>query len=164
MDRILCPAAARLVTTMIYLLLPTGVTTAAGETVNVVPVPVSVESSNGQFVITPSTRVLAQGEAATEASKLIDTLAPAMGHRLKLVETAPEGRNCIRLELESSLKEQFGDEGYELEVTARSIVIRAVKPAGLFYGIQTEGRWNPVVSALCAHHRPSSFQMARTID
>jgi len=137
MDRVLCAAVARLVTTMICLLLPAGVITYGTETVNIVPMPVSVESSDGQFVVTPSTQVLARGEAAAEASKLIESLAPAMGHRLRLIERASEKQNLIRLELESSLTERLGDEGYELEVTVASVTIRAAKRPGLFYGIQT---------------------------
>jgi hexosaminidase len=109
----------------------------AGETAKVVPVPVSIEDGDGSFGITPTTQVLAAGGARTEASKLIDSLAPALGFRLKLVDRTSDLENSILLELESPRKELLGEEGYELEVTARSIVIRAVKPAGLFYGIQT---------------------------
>ena len=31
----------------------------------------------------------------------------------------------------------LGDEGYELAVSSEAIVIRALEPAGVFYGIQT---------------------------
>ena len=82
MDRVLCAAVARLVTTMICLLLPAGVITYGTETVNIVPMPVSVESSDGQFVVTGSTQVLARGEAATEASKLMARPAAATNYFL----------------------------------------------------------------------------------
>ena len=137
MNKTVCETTVRLVAAIICLCAPGGAAAGVSGTVKVIPLPVSVENGIGYFAITPSTPVLARGEAAMEASKLISTLAPAMGGRLKLVERAPEGQNCIRLELESSLEERLGDEGYELEVTVRSVTIRAAKPAGLFYGIQT---------------------------
>ncbi len=55
------------------------------ETVNIIPLPVSVEQSSPGapgFVIRASTRFVAEKDAAVEASKLIDVLAPAMGFRL----------------------------------------------------------------------------------
>ncbi len=113
----------------------------ARERISVIPLPVSVEHNDGSFVITPSTPVVAGDNAAGEASKLIDALAPAMGHRLKLVkDLSTAGANDyspLQLKLDSSLGDRLGEEGYELDVTARSVTVRAVKPAGLFYGIQT---------------------------
>jgi hexosaminidase len=112
-------------------------TSATVETAKVIPLPVRVEGRAGSFVITPSTQVIAREAASIEASKLIAALGPAMGYRLKLVERPANVENAIRLEIESSLKDQVGEEGYELDVTTGSIVIRAAEPAGLFYGIQT---------------------------
>ena len=107
------------------------------ETVSVIPLPVSIEQRDGSFLVTQSTCVAATGDAATEASKLIDMLAPAMGYRLKLIEDLPAGENGIHLKIEPSLEGRLGAEGYELEVTTQSVAIRAGGPAGLFYGIQT---------------------------
>lgn len=148
MDRLVCRTVARVIATIVCVYLwqsyPAIRATAnnAAETTNVVPLPVSVENRDGSFVITPSTQVVAQDNIAAEASKLINTLAPAMGYRLKLL-VSPDFigiENSIQLRIEPSLINPLGFEGYELEVTpARrgSIMIRAAKPAGLFYGIQT---------------------------
>ena len=106
-------------------------------TVHVIPQPVSLEVHDGLFRFTIGTQVLASAEAKAEAFKLLDYLTPAMGYRLSLVEDSSTVENVIRLQIESSLKEQLGEEGYRLEVTTPSIVIRAARPAGLFYGIQT---------------------------
>src|SRR5699024_6792018 len=43
----------------------------------------------------------------------------------------------IRLELNQTPDQTIGDEGYRLSVTPQKIIIRANKPAGLFYGIQS---------------------------
>lgn len=110
---------------------------AAGRTSSVVPIPVSVEHRDGFFLIGPSTPVVAEDSAVAEASKLIAALAPAMGYRLRLADDSRTPQAGIRLDIESSLAHELGNEGYRLEVSSRSIVIRAGRAAGLFYGIQT---------------------------
>jgi alpha-N-acetylglucosaminidase len=114
-----------------------GATTGAAERINLVPLPVSLEPGDGSFLITESTCVSATGEAAPEAARLVDVLAPAMGYRLQLLADSPEAKNSIQLRIDPALESRLGAEGYELHVTAQSIVLRAGKPAGLFYGIQT---------------------------
>ncbi len=126
---------ARLTVTMLGLCL--WVVVAAGETISIIPLPVSLEQQDGSFLVTSSTGVVAQGPAANEAAKLVEALAPALGYRLKLVQDSPTAKDSIQLKIEPSLRDRLGEEGYELEATADAIVIRAAAPAGLFYGIQT---------------------------
>ena len=108
----------------------------AGELVSIIPQPVSIEFDDGYFLIGPETRIVAEKEAATEAAKLIDALAPAMGFRLNLADASQRRAGSIVMELEKN-QSKLGEEGYSLRVTPRRILIRAQKPAGLFYGIQT---------------------------
>jgi len=103
----------------------------------VVPKPTALGQHGGRFCLTSRTRVVAQGEARAEAVKLIDYLAPAMGYRLKLSEDSSSVVDSIHLRLEPSSRDRLGQEGYELEVKQRSILVVAAEPAGLFYGIQT---------------------------
>jgi len=110
----------------------------AGEpSVCIIPQPVQLEPGEGQFRFTPETHVVAGGAARAEAVKLIDYLAPAMGFRLQLVEDARHREETVQLRVEPSMEDRLGQEAYELEVTGKSVVIRAGKPAGLFYGIQS---------------------------
>ncbi len=121
----------------------------ARPTVNVIPKPVSVEYAEGFFTITPSTQVVAEANAAAEAAKLIDALAPAMGFRLSLSGGAKRAMGTIVVGAGLSARpgqphgvaptdlSKLGDEGYTLRVTPSSILIEAKEPAGLFYGIQT---------------------------
>lgn len=122
----ICPAAER-----------------TSELVSVIPQPVSIEYDFGYFQIGPKTLIVAENEAATEASKLVDALAPAMGVRLSLSDTSKRRRGSITLELEKGLS-KLGDEGYTLRVIPRRILIRAKQPAGLFYGIRTLRQLLPV--------------------
>src|SRR5438445_632104 len=67
--------------------------------------------------------------------QLTDWLAPATGYHLP-VRAAGGVARTISLRLDSSLA-PLGDEGYQLSVTARQITIRARRPAGAFYAIET---------------------------
>jgi hexosaminidase len=101
-----------------------------------VPLPVTVDWREGAFTMTATTGVAAEGDAAVEARKLTDALAPALGFRLRLMEQ-PAERDCITLTLDASVRERLGEEGYELEVGREKVTLRAAGPAGLFYGNQT---------------------------
>ncbi|MBA7650130.1 Beta-hexosaminidase [subsurface metagenome] len=113
--------------------------------VGVIPRPVSVEYSEGFFTITPATRVIAEDKAATEALKLIDKLAPAMGFRLELATRSQPQDRVIKFELNNKLS-KIGGEDYTLNVSTKSILIRAAQPAGLFYAIQTLRQLLPVAA------------------
>lgn len=105
--------------------------------VSVIPAPVACEQREGGFVVTPTTRVVAEGDAAAEATGLIDSLAGAMGFRLGMGNGVSSGSNAIVLRVEPSLKDRLGQEGYELDVATSAIRIQAAGRAGLFYGVQT---------------------------
>jgi hexosaminidase len=125
-----------LVTLACLFFAPATVTGSYSENTNIIPIPVSTEQRNGFFVFRPSIRVIAQNEAQAEASKLIDALAPAMGYRLKLASQARPKARAVKLSLDEQLS-QLGLEGYILDVSTKQILIRARRPAGLFYGIQS---------------------------
>ena len=105
-------------------------------TICIIPDPVVLKLGEGRFRFGPETRVDAAGVAKTEAGKLIDYLAPAMGYRLKLAEDGAD-QNAIVLSIDAALKKQLGEEAYKLDVSPKRIDIRAAEPAGLFYGVQT---------------------------
>jgi len=108
----------------------------AAGAVNVIPAPVSIEQGEGSFVLTPATRIVAQGPAWIEASKLIEALSPATGFVLRGAASQPQEGSVIGLELDETAG-NLGDEGYTLEVARDRVTMVAQEPAGLFYGIQT---------------------------
>ena len=106
-------------------------------TPSIIPQPVEMIIGSGSFVIQPDTQIVAKDDAAAEASKLVDALAPATGFRLKRIDAITQEDNLIILSLDSSLQDKLGDEGYSLGIKVNRVELKAFKPAGLFYGIQT---------------------------
>ena len=106
---------------------------------NVIPEPQSVElSGKPAFVLDKNTRIVyAEGCAEMErnARFLQDYVEKNIGLRL-LVSTnfAKPQANSIVLALDKNIN---GDEAYKITVDKKYITISALKPAGLFYGIQT---------------------------
>lgn len=113
------------------------VTSASAEaTVTIIPRPSEITIGRGDFLIDPSTVIVAAGPACEEAATLADSLQPALGRRLNVLKAAEPGVHAIRLVLERQAAD-LGAEGYRLDVTPNTVEIRAAEPAGLFYGGQT---------------------------
>jgi len=115
----------------------------------VIPNPVSMEVREGVFRLNKNTRIVyehgAHG-AESVAEYVASVLRPSTGYAFSVVagpgdETAVD--NAVLLSTRTADK-KLGNEGYELEVTAKKIVISAPQPAGLFYGVQTLRQMLPV--------------------
>jgi len=100
---------------------------------DLVPRPLKLEKGEGQFTIRAGARIIAVGDAVTEARKLRDYLRPATGYEMPIQS---EGKGAITLALDPGAQ-ALGPEGYQLQVTQDGIQIKALKPTGLFYGIQS---------------------------
>ncbi len=103
----------------------------------IIPRPVEMRVNEGRFAFSDRTRVVAEGEAAAEARKLIDALEMAFGRRLELEPGAADAPDAIRLRIDRALQRELGAEGYRLRVRADGIDMAAARPAGLFYAVQT---------------------------
>ncbi|HEY6900257.1 MAG TPA: family 20 glycosylhydrolase [Puia sp.] len=102
-----------------------------------IPVPVSQQQKSGVFVL-PRSIVI----EAHDPQSLGNTLQDLKGHLsiptgYTVTTTASNSGATIRLILNTSADSQLGAEGYTLDVSPRTIQIRANQPAGLFYGVQT---------------------------
>ncbi|MGF6823054.1 hexosaminidase [Microbacterium sp. ZKA21] len=94
-----------------------------------VPLPSSVTTGPGAFVLTPATRIVIADGADAAASALSDHLAELTGLRPETTEGEPVAGDIV---LRATAAE---DEAYRLETTDRVEI--AGSAAGLFYGIQT---------------------------
>ena len=109
---------------------------------NIIPRPVSMKPSSGEFRLDGTTKVYhltGDAEAARLAEGLSRRLSTATG--LPVGATAsdrgvhPPG--AILLMLNSKPDTSLGDEGYRLSVTTAAVTVKANRHAGLFYGIQS---------------------------
>jgi hexosaminidase len=106
--------------------------------VSVIPKPTTVVRSQGTFEIGPQTSVRVSEDTRDVGDYLCGLLRPATGYGLPLTE-GPVGSAVPDAILLTTLgaDDELGDEGYVLAVTPEAIVVRAPRPAGLSYGVQT---------------------------
>jgi hexosaminidase len=106
-----------------------------------IPKPLKTELLDGEFVLTPSTRLYTAtnnpNEIAT-AKQLIQSTKNAMGFELQIInQSIAPGNNDIIIHLDPA-REHLGTEGYELDVTpSHAVKLTAAGKAGLFYASQS---------------------------
>jgi len=94
------------------------------------PSPQEYKSMNGAYTISGNTGISSDPLFAKEAGYLIDELDRLLIAKPSIKLGVPQG-----IVLKRDLK--IADEGYELSVSDKGIVIAASTPAGAFYGIQS---------------------------
>jgi len=104
--------------------------------VAVIPRPLHVTRGRSAFLLTPGTVIVTDRATRDIGYQLADWVAPATGYRLRVAGAPGAAAHTIVLRLDPSLT-RLGDEGYQLAVTARQITIRARRPAGAFYAVET---------------------------
>ena len=124
-----------------------GVGTAAAQTsesaLSVIPRPARMTRGSSAFVITAGTVVATDRATRQVGHQLVDWLAPATGYRLAVAAAGGSAARVISLRLDPSLA-RLGEEGYRVSVTRTRITIRAFRPAGAFYAVQTLRQLLPV--------------------
>ena len=107
--------------------------------VSIIPIPVEIKASKGEFKINPSTTIVYSDDSlswlASYASNLWEQY---LGYPLQQsVELEEQTSNYIRIKINSNSNEIIGSEGYTLEINRDGISINANTRAGALYGIQT---------------------------
>jgi hexosaminidase len=98
----------------------------------IIPRPASLTAQEGRFEVKSTARIAAGGGERAVAIYLQEHLRPATGFDFDLVRQARDGDIVLKLD-----KQISHPEGYELTVSGKRIEIRAQKPNGLFYGVQS---------------------------
>ncbi len=109
---------------------------------SVIPKPTSVEATGKTFTLTETTGIFV--EAGSEETNqvgqyLSERLKPATGFALS-VSTSSATDEHVKGNIyltTSGADASLGDEGYKLTITDETISLIALKPAGLFRGVQT---------------------------
>jgi len=100
-----------------------------------------VTETAGRFTLTAQTSILTVGggKAMSQlARQAACILRPATGYELPIGRAERDGVQPDAIVLSTGCKKKtLGPEGYELTVTPRGVHIRANKPAGVFYALQS---------------------------
>lgn len=126
----------------------------AEQFVNLTPAPANMTVGTGVFRIPAGMKITAQGltpEMQSEVTKFISDFNKSTG--LGIGE-GKNGRMTVRL------NKEIAAEGYNLDVTAKGILLEASSPAGLFYGLQTIKKILPAnVMAGTNYPRQKSYEL-----
>ena len=120
----------------------TGPTPTPGATTlgNIIPMPVSITSTGGSFVLPATVDIYVEpgtAELTAIGQYLADKLNPSTGYGIQVLTTtgAPSSGNIYLTTVGGD--PTLGDEGYQLTVTSGLVTVVAYKPAGLFRSLQT---------------------------
>ncbi len=114
--------------------------------INIIPRPVSMKILDGSFVIDAKTEIviaMPDSELKLIADKMMHKINGVSSFQLSRNATLPSGEKAIVLIIDESLNE-LGEEGYRLTVLPHRVEIKALKPAGVFYGMQSLFQLLPV--------------------
>ena len=107
----------------------------SAQRLSLIPQPAMVELGEGLFVFDKSSKVKISDYDGDSVKILFDRFAAdfktATGVSFK------KTKKSSRADIELLLEESLGYEAYKLDVTTDKIIIRASKPAGFFYALQT---------------------------
>jgi hexosaminidase len=116
-----------------------GRVTAASAMDAIIPKPLTTKPRSGAFALTAATRIAVR-PGATQAARIAEYLAEplrrATGFPIPVVrERGATGRGTILLASEAT--RPLGPEGYEVTVTPPRVTLLALRPEGIFRGVQT---------------------------
>ncbi|WP_280517273.1 family 20 glycosylhydrolase [Catellatospora sp. TT07R-123] len=134
----------------------------------VVPAPVSVQPASGVVHTLPANAAIQTQSGSTAAAdvgnQLAGMLRPSTGYALPVTTASGTPTSGIALLL-SGADPSVGSEGYQLDVTATLITVRAQTAAGLFHGVQTLRQLLPAaVEARTVQPGPWEVAGGRIID
>ncbi|HEY5464037.1 MAG TPA: family 20 glycosylhydrolase [Hanamia sp.] len=109
----------------------------AGDSISIIPRPLTMQVHNGHFVLDNSTTVTTSTSDAAVSQTVewfTNKIATSTGYHLSSKKSS---KNEISLILNTRADTSLHEEGYTLQVTPSRVTIKSNKPAGLFYGLQT---------------------------
>ncbi len=111
--------------------------------IQIIPQPNSIELGKGEFKWNKKTKIIITNdneELKATADYLADVLSNITKSPVKVTRGKPKAKNALILHLGKGQ----GEESYELNIDKDRIIIEGLKPAGIFYGIQSLLQMIPV--------------------
>lgn len=106
--------------------------------IHIIPEPVSVMRGIGHFTLGTHTRIVYSNTGISDEAKTLQhMLGIPTGYPFPTRQEGVSGIGDIDLVLNKVPDSTLGDEGYDLEITPKHLIIHANKPAGIFYGMQS---------------------------
>jgi hexosaminidase len=132
---------------------------------SLVPVPVSVQARSGvTHTLTAATKIYTAPAARDVGDFLAGVLRPSTGYAFPVSDTTTTPSDGISLLL-TGAPGTVGQQGYQLDVAASSIVLRAATSEGLFAGVQTLRQLLPAkVESTTAQAGPWTVPGALIVD
>ena len=107
-------------------------TSAAAADINIIPVPVKLQRSQGEFTLPQKVNIAYNtSEGKAIAQYLADKMEASTGYEVNVGGK----KGTIAIQISPSLK--MAEEGYRLNVSAKGVVIKAKTGKGAFYGMQS---------------------------
>jgi len=134
------------------LLCSNGLSAQQNSDLKIIPEPVSVSRQSGDFVLPGSIKVYFDSDGSDGEMAYVRTAFSSGISKLnKAIATSESGRQDanVKLQLLKQTDNELKEEGYLLTVDANGVTIKANKPAGLYYGIQTLFQMIPVSGNAC---------------
>ncbi len=129
--------------------------------ISIVPKPVMLKSGTGHFEINRFTLILVQGkdeEVAKIAKFFADRIRYSGGPLFEVREMTKADKNVPAVIFgKESQRSSLPDEGYELAITSKKVVLTAKTGAGLFHGVQTLFQLLP--SEISRHNPPLTYKV-----
>jgi hexosaminidase len=106
--------------------------------ISIIPEPVKIASYEGKFEISEDTIISSDSKSKEVARYFTKLLNPVTGLKLKIKDDIENKRENNVINLKVIQSEKYSQpEAYTLEISQSNIIISALAPSGIFYGIQT---------------------------
>ena len=104
---------------------------------DITPTPQSLVQKNGHFTLNSKTSFAIGKNQRADLKKVAayfqSKILYSTGYNLNIKNSG--SLNAISLQIDKSLK--IGNEGYQLTVTPKKVIVKAKTPQGIFYGMQS---------------------------
>jgi hexosaminidase len=109
---------------------------------SIIPKPVSITATGGYFSLKSHCGIYIMGESPELkqiGQQLAEKLKLSTGYKIEVISTTKTpgtGNICLTL-TEKNSRTNLGEEGYELVITKKLVLLSANTPVGIFRGVQT---------------------------